>query len=82
MAAIALRYDGWRVHHLASDVPVGDLTAFLEREGPDLVVLSTTMTGTRAGTVAQQAAEAHGIPVLVGARGRRLDELLASARDI
>jgi excisionase family DNA binding protein len=82
MAAIALRYDGWRVHHLASDVPVEDLVAFLARERPDLVVLSTTMPGSRAGTVARQAAEARGIPVLVGAPGRRLDELLASARDI
>jgi excisionase family DNA binding protein len=81
MASIGLRFDGWRVHHLSSDVPVEDLTAFLERERPDLLVLSMTMPGTRAGTAARRAAEAFGIPVLVGGPGRRLDELLAAARD-
>jgi MerR family transcriptional regulator, light-induced transcriptional regulator len=80
MASIALRYDGWRVHHLSSDVPAGDLAAFLHRERPDLLVLSTTMPGARAGAVARRAAEALGIPVVVGAAGRRLEELLTAAR--
>ena len=51
MAAIALRWDGWRVHHLASDIPASDLAAFLGRERPDLLVLSVTVvddTATRA----------------------------------
>jgi excisionase family DNA binding protein len=81
MASIALRYDGWRVHHLSSDLPAEDLAAFVERERPDLVVLSTTMPRKRAETVARRAARARGIPVLVGAAGRRLDELLTAARD-
>jgi MerR family transcriptional regulator, light-induced transcriptional regulator len=81
MASIALRYDGWRVHHLSSDLPADDLAAFLERERPDLLVLSTTMPQTRAGTVARRVAEALDIPVMVGAPGKRLDELLLSARD-
>jgi MerR family transcriptional regulator, light-induced transcriptional regulator len=81
MASIALRYDGWRVHHLSSDLPADELAAFLERERPDLLVLSTTMPGTRAGSVARRAATALGIPVMVGAPGKRLDDLLGSARD-
>jgi excisionase family DNA binding protein len=81
MASIALRYDGWRVHDLSTDLPAGELAAFLERERPDLLVLSTTMPGNRAATAARTAADALGIPVLIGQAGRRLDELLVAARD-
>jgi MerR family transcriptional regulator, light-induced transcriptional regulator len=81
MAAVALRYDGWRVHDLSTDLPTGDLAVFLERERPDLLVLSTTMPNRATTATARRAAEALGIPVLVGGPGRRLEELLAATRD-
>jgi methanogenic corrinoid protein MtbC1 len=80
MASIALRHDGWRVHDLSSDLPVGDLAAFLRRERPDLVVLSTTMPAADPAVEASRAAEALDIPVLVGGPGRRLNELVAATR--
>jgi excisionase family DNA binding protein len=82
MAAIALRWDGWRVHHLASDVPAPDLAAFLERERPDLLVLSVTMDAGTGADAARQAAEQHGVPVLLGRSGQPLSDLLAAARSV
>jgi hypothetical protein len=79
MAAIALRWDGWRVHHLATDIPPDDLAAFLERERPDLLVLSATMPAAAA-TAVPRSAQELGVPVLIGGPGRRLGELLADAR--
>jgi methanogenic corrinoid protein MtbC1 len=81
MAAIALRWDGWRVHHLAADIPPDDLAAFVERERPDLLVLSATMPGAGAATPASRSAQELGLPVLIGGPGRRLGELLATARE-
>jgi F420-dependent methylenetetrahydromethanopterin dehydrogenase len=80
MAAIALRWDGWRVHYLAADIPPDDLAAFLERERPDLLVLSATMPAAPAAAAARRSAQELGIPVLIGGAGRRLAELLAAAR--
>ena len=80
MAAIALRYDGWRVHDLSTDVPSGDLAAFLRRERPELLVLSTTMPSPDPTATVQRAADELGIPVLIGGAGRRLKELVAAAR--
>jgi methanogenic corrinoid protein MtbC1 len=80
MAAIALRWDGWRVHHLAADIPPEDLAVFLERERPDLLVLSATMPAAGDATAARRSAQELGIPVLVGGAGQRLGELLAAAR--
>jgi hypothetical protein len=82
MAAIALRWDGWRVHHLASDMPAPDLAAFLQRERPDVLVLSVTMADAAATSAARQAAEQHNVPVLTGRAGQRLSELLAAARSL
>jgi MerR family transcriptional regulator, light-induced transcriptional regulator len=80
MAAIALRYDGWRVHDLSTDVPSGDLAAFLRRERPDLLVLSTTMPNPDPTATVHRAADELGIPVLIGGPGRRLAELVSVAR--
>jgi excisionase family DNA binding protein len=79
MAAIALRWDGWRVHHLASDMPASDLAAFLQRERPDLLVLSVTVAEGAATNAACAAAEQHGVRVLTGRAGQPLSELLAAA---
>jgi hypothetical protein len=81
MAAIALRWDGWRVHHLAADIPPDDLAAFLERERPDLLVLSATMPAAGAAPLATRSAQELGVPVLIGGPGRRLGELIATARE-
>jgi excisionase family DNA binding protein len=82
MAALALRHDGWRVHDLSTDLPSDDLGAFLARERPDLLVLSTTMPAPEDIAGVRRAAEAMGIRVLVGGPGRRLVELVAAARGI
>jgi excisionase family DNA binding protein len=79
MAATALRWDGWRVHHLATDIPAADLAGFLDRERPDLLVLSTTMPDNTSARAARRAAESLGIPVLIGQSGQRLADLLAVA---
>jgi hypothetical protein len=80
MAAIALRWDGWRVHHLAADIPPDDLAAFLDRERPDLLVLSATMPAAgAAAAAAHRSALELGVPVLIGGPGRRLGELLPAA---
>ena len=81
MAAIALRWDGWRVHHLAADIPPADLGGFLERERPHLLVLSATMPAAAATAAARRLAQDLGVPVLIGGPGRRLSELLTLARD-
>ena len=80
MAAIALRWDGWRVHHLASDIPASDLAEFLQRERPDLLVLSLTIANENSARPAREAAEQHGVPVLTGRNGQRLSDLLAAAQ--
>jgi excisionase family DNA binding protein len=79
MAAIALRWDGWRVHHLATDLPAPDLARFLETERPDLLVLSTTMPAGPPANAARGAAEALGVPVLTGRSGQRLSDLVEAA---
>jgi MerR family transcriptional regulator, light-induced transcriptional regulator len=82
MAAVALRWDGWRVHHLAADIPSADLAAFLERERPDLLVLSATMPAADAAAAAPQSARELGVPVLIGGPGRPLRELLEAAQGV
>src|SRR4029453_10173779 len=57
MAAIALRYDGGRVPARSTDVPSGDLAVFLQRERPELLVLSTTMPNPDATATARRAAD-------------------------
>ena len=70
------------MHDLSTDVPSGDLAAFLQRERPGLLVLSTTMPNPDATASARRAADELAIPVLVGGPGRRLDELVRAARAI
>lgn len=82
MAAIALRHDGWRVHHLGTDLPEDELRTFLEREQPDLLVLSPTSATARAIRAAEAAAGATGVALLTGGSGRRLAELVGDARKV
>ena len=82
MAAACLREDRWLVHHLASDLPVDEVTQLADQVGAGLVVLSSAMTET-----AQQAEQAGqaitavrpGRNVLTGRPGDRLHDLVARA---
>ncbi len=91
MAAMVLRDDRWRVHHLGSNLPVHDLVEFSKKTQADIVVLS--LTYAPAGTDAAQyngsrdvlglvsTLEAQGHRVLLGAPGRTLTELVELARE-
>jgi excisionase family DNA binding protein len=84
MAAACLREDRWLVHHLASDLPVDEVTQLAGQVGAGLVVLSSAMAET-----AQQAEQAGqaitaalpGLNVLTGRPGDRLHDLVARATD-
>ena len=82
MAAACLREDRWLVHHLASDLPVEEVTRLADQAGARLVVLSSAMGQTA--WQAEQAAEAitaarpH-LNVLAGQPGGHLHDLLAQA---
>src|SRR5215469_5241541 len=72
MAAACLREDRWLVHHLASDLPLMEITRFAEHAGAGLVVLSSAMDQTAR--EARQAAEVitgthPGLTVLAGQPG-------------
>ena len=47
MAAIALREDGWSVHHLGAGVPAEDFLQFAREVEADLVVLTVTFARVR-----------------------------------
>jgi len=82
MAAACLREDRWLVHHLAADLPAGEVTQLAEDVAADLVVLSSA-----TGEAAQRARHAvhtmtathpH-LTVLTGRPGDSLHHLLARA---
>ncbi len=90
MAALVLRDDRWKVHHLGSNLPVDDLLEFSREVAADLVVLSMTFVprnsenpsynGTRSleGLIAKLESQGH--RVLLGGPGHTLSELVAIAR--
>jgi excisionase family DNA binding protein len=82
MAAACLREDRWLVHHLASDLPLEEVTRLADQVGADLVVLSSARGETAH--QAQQAAQAiiaarPQLKVLAGRPGDSLHDLLAGA---
>jgi excisionase family DNA binding protein len=82
MATACLREDRWLVHHLASDLPVEEVSRLAEQAGAALVVLSAAMTETAR--QARQAAQAitatrPRLNVLAGHPGASLHDLLAGA---
>ncbi len=82
MAAVALRANNWRVHHLGADIPTAELVSFTELHDVDIAVL--TRTNPQSEPVAAEAAgliAATGTPVIVGAPGRTLEQLIDEARD-
>jgi MerR family transcriptional regulator, light-induced transcriptional regulator len=90
MAALALRDDRWKVHHLGANLPVHELIDFAAKTQADLVVLSLTFeshshsseqyNGTRDihGLVA--VLEQNGHRVLLGGPGATLTQLVEQAR--
>jgi MerR family transcriptional regulator, light-induced transcriptional regulator len=82
MAAACLREDRWLVHHLASDLPVEEVTRLADQVGAGLVVLSSARSETAR--QAQQAAQAitaarPQLNVLAGRPGDSLHDLLGGA---
>jgi MerR family transcriptional regulator, light-induced transcriptional regulator len=81
MAALVLREDRWKVHHLGADLPVDDLAKFAVDVRADIVVLSATLR--LSGTATKQVAETLeglGIAVLAGGPGMTLRSLVERAR--
>jgi excisionase family DNA binding protein len=84
MAAACLREDRWLVHHLATDLPVAEVTRLAAAEDADLVVFSsaTPEGARRAQDAAREAAAADPHPLtLAGRPGDSLRDLLRLARD-
>jgi methanogenic corrinoid protein MtbC1 len=81
MAAAALREDRWHVEHLGSDVPPAEVVRFAGDAGADLVVLSVTNPALEEVAVeTSQRLRRSGVPTIVGAPGRTLEELRREAR--
>jgi MerR family transcriptional regulator, light-induced transcriptional regulator len=81
MAALVLREDRWKVHHLGADTPVQDLAKFAFDVKADVVVLSTTLSSSGKSTKqATETLEGLGIQVLTGSPGMTLRTLVERAR--
>lgn len=81
MAAVALRSDNWHVEHFGANVPPDELIRYCEDHDVDVVVLSSTNVDTAE--LAQETAlrlRSGGTPVVVGAPGRTLDDLVLEVR--
>jgi len=80
MATLALRGANWNVHQLGADTPADTLLSFLDSNAADLVVVSNTNTAVvdRVDEVVE-AIELRGVPVLKGAPGLTLRQLVADA---
>lgn len=81
MAAVALRDNNWRVHHLGADMPTDELVRFCGEHDVDVAVLTVVNTecvdlATRAAARITEA----GTPAVVGGPGRTLDELTQRVR--
>jgi len=80
-AVAALREDNWRVHHLGSDVPTGEIVEFCRSETVHLAVVTVTFTDVAAlaHSVSEQLGPL-GVPTIVGGPGRTLHELQTLSR--
>jgi len=84
MAAACLREDRWLVHHLATDLPVAEVTRLAAVVRADLVVFSsaTPEGARRARFAARDVAAADPRPLtLAGRPGDSLRDLIRLARD-
>ena len=82
MAAVVLRADRWKVHHLAVQVPLEDLVAMADSVNADAIVLSLTWPdGLALGErFVEAVADITSVPLLVGRPGDRLSDLVEQAR--
>ena len=83
MAAACLREDRWRVHHLAADLPVPEVTRLAAAVDADLVVFSSaTREGARrARAAAREITAASPRPlVLAGQPGDSVRDLIRLGR--
>lgn len=88
MAALVLRDDRWKVHHLGANLPEEELMTFSDKVDADLVVLSLTFqpagmdanNGSRHIDRLVEALEARGHRVLLGGPGKSLVQLVEMAR--
>jgi MerR family transcriptional regulator, light-induced transcriptional regulator len=81
MAALVLRDDRWRVHHLGANVPTSDLLSLAHSVKADLVVLSMTYAKPDAVQQLRAVLEAQHFNVIVGGTdGKTLGDLVAVAR--
>jgi MerR family transcriptional regulator, light-induced transcriptional regulator len=81
MAALVLRDDRWRVHHLGANVPTDDLLALAHSVNADLVVLSRTYADQGPVITLAAALRSQGFGVMVGGTdGKTLSDLVAIAR--
>lgn len=81
MAAVALRDNNWRVHHLGADMPPDELVRFCIEHDVDVAVV--TVVNTQCVELAAATAariEEAGTPAVVGGPGRTLDELTQRVR--
>ncbi len=81
MAALVLREDRWKVHHLGANVPHDDVVSLVEEVDADLVVIS--LTNVESAADAEELARqlyANERRVLVGKPGDTLTELVGRAR--
>ena len=83
MATACLREDRWLVHHLATDLPVTEVTGLARLAGASLVVLSCATA--ESARLAREAADeitrsAAGLHVLTGRPGDSLSRLRQLAR--
>lgn len=82
MAAACLREDRWHVHHLATDLPVAEVSRLAHDTAAGLIIFSCTMPeavvlGEQA---AREAAAGGGPRVLAGRPGASLRDLIDQAR--
>jgi methanogenic corrinoid protein MtbC1 len=85
MAAACLREDRWRVHHLAADLPVPEVTRLAAAAGADLVVFSSaTQEGARTARAAAREVEAASPRplALAGQPGDSVRDLIGLARGL
>lgn len=81
MAAVALREDQWRVHHLGADLPADEIIQFCAEHDVDIAVLTVTTPSVQPLVDSTAAAlRADGVPTVVGGPGRSLDDLRVEAR--
>jgi excisionase family DNA binding protein len=84
MAATCLREDRWLVHHLATDLPFGEVTGLALDVRASLIVFSTTIpdAGHSAGEAAREITAAHPeLDAIVGRPGDSLHLLRQLARN-